>query len=74
MGNTTIVELNHDLCSDIEDNRDIFIEEILNQLRGNDHEGKFIKGGRVVVFFHRSDSPVYRAWNEFKEKFMRRVK
>ena len=70
MGNTTIIELNHDRWQEIERNHAAFVDAILSQLRqGNVKE---IPGGRVVASFQRtSDSANYRAWERWKKKWSR---
>lgn len=69
MGNTTIIELNHDLAHQIETNKEEFIEQIQEQLRANVYEGQDILGGKVICFFHRHESPIEKAWNKFKVNF-----
>lgn len=71
MGNTTIIELNHDCWNEIDNDRKLFVQQILEQLQANEYEGKEILGGRVICFFNRYDSPIERAWLKFKKKFGR---
>ena len=70
MGNTTIIELNHDQYEEIEKNKDIFVEHILEQLKaGHDYQYDIL-GGRVIAFFPRyDDNKKYRAWERFKQKW-----
>ena len=70
MGNTTVIELNHDQAQEIIGDPTVFITQIDRQLSANEFEGKHIVGGRVICMFHRSDSAVYRAWNRFVKRFM----
>lgn len=74
MGNSTIIELNHDLYGDIERNRDKFVDEILAQLRqGFWGQHKRIVGGQVVTSFHRDEVDTHaRAWERFKQDIARR--
>lgn len=69
MGNTTIIELNHDQASDIFYN-DIsekhFLQQIRNQLSAFEYNGKDILGGKVIVGFHRSGR-IYDMWISFKQ-------
>lgn len=69
MGNTTIIELNHDQAHEIEEHKELFLDQIRRQLSANEFEGKRIEGGRVVCFFHRHDSPIERAWTKFKKLY-----
>lgn len=71
MGNTTIIELNHDLYYEIEKNKDLFVKQILEQLRvGNDFQ-QDIEGGKIVAFFPRyNNNRKYLAWERFKKKWM----
>jgi hypothetical protein len=68
MGFTTIIELNHDFTSEIEDNHELFINQILNQLRSAAYEGKRIQGGQVICSFHRSENFQDTEWQKFKNK------
>ena len=71
MGNTTIIELNHDQAEEIfrdENSQKIFLEQIREQLSCFGRNGKFIQGGRVVAGFHRSGN-IYNAWSKFKDKW-----
>ena len=73
MGNTTIIELNHDRFMEIENNRDLFVDQILTQLKlGYDYEQE-IEGGRIIAFFPRyNDNKKYRAWNRWLIKWINR--
>ncbi len=68
MGNTTIIELNHDLGFEIKDDPETFVRTILEQLSAAVHTGNRIPGGRIVAFFHRSGD-IDVAWDKFKEKW-----
>ena len=68
MGNTTIIELNHDYAHEIESNPEEFIRVIMEQLSAAEHTGDRIPGGRVIAFFHRS-GPIETAWNRFINKW-----
>jgi hypothetical protein len=78
MGNTTIIELNHDLSqeifyNDITEKR--FLEQIRRQLSAFEYNGKDILGGKVIWGFHRSGF-VYDLWEKFKEslrKYLLRI-
>ena len=76
MGNTTIIEINHDRCGEIEDNPEEFVQAIKEQMgcfkysnmtekRGEWHDGR-IPGGYVIAGFHRSDNTTDRLWEKFK--------
>lgn len=69
MGHTTIIELNHDLASEIRDNPGAFVDAVLQQLaRGHVN---FIPGGEIVASFHRHDQPIDKAWHRWKTKWTR---
>lgn len=73
MGNTTIIELNHDRCDEIEKNNDLFVEQILNQLRAGCDFQQDIEGDRIIAFFPRySDNKKYCAWERFKTKWSKK--
>lgn len=65
MGNTTIIELNHDLSNEILDNKDEFLLQIADQLSHFAHNGKAILGGKIIAGFHRSGK-IYEKWEKFK--------
>jgi len=73
MGNTTIIELNHDYANEIERNKDLFVNQILEHLRaGGDHE-KGIEGKKIITFFPRyTENKKYTAWERWKTKWARR--
>ena len=54
MGNTTIIEIDHDLTHEIEDDKDAFVACVLEQCRAATYTGQRIPGGRIAAFFHRS--------------------
>jgi len=68
MGNTTIIELDHDRAYEIIDSPDEFVRAISEQLSSAKHTGNRIPGGRVIRFFHRS-GVIEDAWNKFKQKW-----
>ncbi len=68
MGNSTIIEINHDQAHEIEEDRIRFAEVVLMQCRAAEYTGQRIPGGRIIAFFHRS-GPVYDAWIDFKHKW-----
>lgn len=69
MGNTTIIELNHDQANEIFYN-DItekeFLRQIRTQLSSFEYNGKEILGGKVIWGFHRSGF-IYDLWEKFKD-------
>ena len=67
MGNTTIVELDHDRFEEIEKNKLGFAEQILEQLRAGTYDKKEILGGEIVTWFHRSGK-IYVRWVNFKKR------
>ena len=70
MGNTTIIELNHDQANEIfqsEVTKLTFLMEIEAQLKAFEYSGREILGGKVLAGFHRSGS-VYDKWIKFKFK------
>ena len=71
MGNTTIIELNHDLYRAIEACPDDFVGTILEHLRGGNWEGKEILGGKVIACFNRSGVGIDKDWEAFKAKWKR---
>lgn len=77
MGNTTIIELDHDLSHEIKENPEEFVKQILEQL-GHFHYSSYqytkdnhpfindrILGGRVIAGFHRSGF-IEETWNKCK--------
>ncbi len=73
MGNTTIIEINHDQAHEIRENEEGFVNCVLEQCAAATHTGKRIPGGRVVAFFHRS-GPLDAAWDDFKEKWLKKFR
>ena len=70
MGNTTIIELNHDRIDEIEKNPSEFVTQILMQLRSGIDARQLIIGGHVVAFFSRyNDNKKYLAWERWKNKW-----
>ena len=74
MGNTTIIELNHDCVGDIDNNKDAFVEQIIAQMQlGCDYEHPII-GGRIIAFFPRYDeNRKYRAWTRWLSRWMKKI-
>lgn len=68
MGNTTIIELDHDQADEIEKNPKGFVRIILEQLSAAEHTGHYIPGGKIIAFFHRSGD-IDKAWEKFKQKW-----
>lgn len=69
MGNTTIIELNHDRHNEIfksEKTKNEFLEQIREQLSSYKYNGESIRGGRVILGFHRSGI-IEDRWSLFKE-------
>jgi hypothetical protein len=67
MGNTTIIELNHDQVAEIKDHPQEFVQQILDQLGSFEYSGKEILGGKVIAGFHRSGH-IYDMWEKFKQR------
>lgn len=68
MGNTTILELNHDLFHEIADDPEGFVRQIQAQLRSFEYRGKRIRGGVVIAAWNRGDNLIDRDWQTFKER------
>ena len=71
MGNSTVIELNHDLWDEIEKHPDQFVAEIREQLASFRFNGQQITGGRVILGCHRSDWE-YKQFVLFLEKIRKR--
>jgi hypothetical protein len=69
MGNTTIIELNHDFIGDIEYGKDKFVKQILDALKQGSKPGDPIQGGKIIAFFNRNGSDIDRDWEAFKIKY-----
>jgi hypothetical protein len=70
MGNTTIIELNHDQWAEIfqdDGSQQEFLRQIREQLACMSYNGKDIVGGKVIAGFHRSGK-IYDLWMKFKER------
>ena len=67
MGNTTILEINHDQYEEIENNKEEFVDSILDHLRYI-NSPKLIPGGKIVVVFHRSGK-LYSSWIKWKKRW-----
>ena len=70
MGNTTIIELNHDRWQEIERNGPAFVEAVLKQMCHGDVDE--VPGGRVVAFFPRDEQPIHQAWKRWRQKWGKR--
>ena len=66
MGNTTVIELNHDYCMEIENNPERFIEQILAQIRSFRYDNQPINGGHVICSFNRDGGYLDSKWEAFK--------
>lgn len=69
MGNTTIIELDHDRTQEIRENPEGFVGQILEQLQSSKWTGREILGGRVIAFFPRWGYSIEKAWNRWKKKW-----
>ena len=67
MGNTTILEINHDRGDEIARNRAAFVDAILQQIQSG--RVRDIPGGTVIVMFPRWDQPIDKAWQRWKRKW-----
>jgi hypothetical protein len=70
MGNTTIIELNHDRVDEIfhnEATQSIFLNQIKTQLSTFEYSGSEILGGKVLAGFHKS-SVINDKWTRFKKR------
>lgn len=68
MGNSTIIEFNHDRWDEIfstEETQKEFLQQLREQFACAKHTGKSIKGGYVVAFFNRYDK-INDVWCKFK--------
>jgi len=80
MGNTTIIEINHDRWGEIQDDKVAFADAVIAQCSSMEHSRKVektgkiwdgsIPGGQVIAGFHRSKGRVYDAWEAFKTKLI----
>lgn len=68
MGNTTLVEFNHDRFDEIEKDPSLLGLAILEQMRGASLTGCTIPGGRVIAFFNRSGGEADRDWEAYVKK------
>ena len=70
MGNSTIIELNHDQWMDIfesEETQKQFLSQIREQFSAFRYNRQYILGGKVIAGFHRSGK-IYKDWTNFKKK------
>jgi len=75
MGNSTVIEFNHDTMHEIFDNEfktAQFIQQLTNVMQYGypnppDHKCGFMIGCKLVFFSHRDDKP-YQLFSEFKAK------
>lgn len=75
MGNTTVIELNHDRWDEIfhsEETEKEFLNQIRRQYSAFEFSGKQILGGEVICGFHRSGI-IYEAWMKFKKRWRDRT-
>ena len=82
MGNTTVIELDHDLALEIAMNKEEFVDQILSQLScfayssPSMHQyfgSNRIHGGHVIAGFHRSGF-IEETWNKCKRMMAEAVK
>ena len=70
MGNSTVIELNHDWVIEIEHDPEKFVREILDHLNQmpkiDEGIGKRIAGGTIVSSFHRSNNEYDRLWTQYR--------
>ena len=70
MGNSTIIELNHDWAGEIEREPLRFVREILDHLQQMPNVpdlGTRITGGTIISSFHRHDGdPFDHRWNDYR--------
>ena len=69
MGNTTLIELDHDRYSEIERQPELFTKQILYYLRAGIDARQEIEGGQIIAFFPRWRSKKHLAWCAWKEKW-----
>jgi hypothetical protein len=70
MGNTTLIELDHDRWNEIfesEESKQYFLFQLERQFSAFEMNGKDILGGKVLEGFHRSGIH-YKNWMKCKEK------
>jgi hypothetical protein len=68
VGNTTIIELNHDLYDEIERDPAAWVDGVLTHMQGHSYS-PFVRipGGAIVTTFHRGDSDEYKWWIKFRD-------
>lgn len=69
MGFSTIIELNHDLEFEIEQDPQLFVEHILSRLRSGYQAEQPLVGGIFVATISRYET-VYGAWEKFKRNVL----
>ena len=70
MGYITIIELNHDMYTEIFENdktKQEFLHQISEQFRCFKYNGERINGGQVIAGFHQSDA-INNRWSKFKKR------
>ncbi len=70
MGNTSIVEFNHDRWDEIyrdEESQQAFLKQLREQFSCAKYTNCEIKGGKVIAFFNRYEK-VNEIWCKFKAK------
>ena len=71
MGNTTIIEINHDRLDEIEKHPELFVSQILEQGRAGRAYIQQIEGGHIITFFpRRDDNKEYAAWIRWKKRWV----
>ena len=71
MGNSTIIELNHDWAGEIERDPEKFVREILAQLQQMPWVpdiGIRITGGTIVSSFSRYDDSLGAYWDDYRRE------
>lgn len=66
MGNTTVIEIDHDEVAAIEADHNVLVADILARIRDG-HSEPGTPGVRFVATFNRNRGIVDRRWEEFKE-------
>lgn len=71
MGNSTVIELNHDWAGEIERDPEKFVREILAQLQQMPWVadiGIRITGGTIISSFSRYDDALGGCWNDYRRE------
>ena len=71
MGNTTVVEINHDLAHSMLEDPVAFVNELMLQVGQFKYsmsgDGQIVPGVRVVSGFHRGDTVESALWYSYKD-------